>query len=44
VQIKFAEDLRADVKVWVNPDAESKAGMEAARKAAATETPEPAEA
>ena len=44
VQIKFAEDLTADVKVWVNPDAESKAGMEAARKASATETPEPAEA
>ena len=44
VQIKFAEDLTADVKVWVNPDPESKAAMEAARKAAATETPEPAEA
>jgi large subunit ribosomal protein L9 len=34
VQIKFAEDLKTEVKVWVAPDAESKAAMEAASKAA----------
>ncbi len=34
VQIKFAEDLKTDVKVWVAPDAESKAAMDAATKAA----------
>jgi large subunit ribosomal protein L9 len=34
VQIKFAEDLKTDVKVWVAPDAESKAAMDAAAKAA----------
>src|SRR5918992_1600424 len=34
----------ADVKVWVNPDPESKAAMESARKGAAAETTEPAEA
>ena len=41
VQIKFAEDLASDLKVWVNADPESKAAIEAARKtqeAAATET------
>src|SRR3712207_4160422 len=27
VQIKFAEDLTADVKVWANPDPESKAAI-----------------
>ena len=41
VQIKFAEDLATDVKVWVAPDAESKAAIDAARKAAA-ENPPPA--
>ena len=35
VQVKFAEDLATDVKVWVNADPESKAAIEAARKAAA---------
>src|SRR3954463_16066923 len=35
VQVKFAQDLQTDVKVWVNADAESKEGIEAARKAAA---------
>ncbi len=35
VVVKLAEDLSANVKVWVSPDAESKAGMETARKAAA---------
>jgi len=42
VQVKLADDLATDVKVWVAPDAESKALMEAARKAAAAaaaETP-----
>lgn len=32
-QVRFAEDLMAEVKVWVAPDAESKAAMDAARKA-----------
>ncbi len=41
VQIKFADDLTADVKVWVAPDAESKATIDAAAKAAA-EAPPPA--
>ena len=36
VHVRFAEDLVAEIKVWVAPDAESKAGMEAAKKAAAT--------
>jgi len=36
VQVKFAEDLQTDVKVWVNADPESKSAIEAARKAAAT--------
>jgi len=33
VTISFADDLKADVKVWVAPDADSKAAMEAAKKA-----------
>src|SRR5512145_3522 len=33
VAVGFAEDLRATIKVWVAPDAESKAAIEAARKA-----------
>ena len=37
VTIKFAEDLRAEIKVWVHADAESKAGMEAFTKSRATE-------
>jgi hypothetical protein len=41
VQIKFADDLAAEVKVWVAPDAESKAAIDAARKVAA-ENPPPA--
>ena len=44
VTVSFAEDLATEVKVWVNPDPESKAAIEAARKSSATETPEPAEA
>lgn len=39
VVIRFAEDLKTDLKVWVAPDAESKAGIDAARKAAAVEPP-----
>ena len=35
VKVKLAEDLVSDVKVWVAPDAESKAAIEAAQKAAA---------
>jgi large subunit ribosomal protein L9 len=41
VRIQFAEDLATEIKVWVAPDPESKAGIEAARKAAA-EQPAPA--
>ena len=33
VRIKFAEDLSAEVKVWVAPDAESKAAIDAHNKA-----------
>src|SRR5512133_1265676 len=29
-KVRFADDLAADIKVWVAPDAESKAAMEAA--------------
>jgi large subunit ribosomal protein L9 len=39
VQIKFAEDLATDIKVWVAPDAESKAAIDAARKAKAQAEP-----
>jgi large subunit ribosomal protein L9 len=34
VKVRFAEDLETDVKVYVAPDAESKAAIDAARKAA----------
>jgi large subunit ribosomal protein L9 len=37
VNIKFADDLAADIKVWVHADAESKAAMEAYTKNRATE-------
>lgn len=33
VQVKFAEDLTTDLKVWVHADAESKAAIEAHAKA-----------
>src|SRR5688572_7794925 len=33
VRVQFAEDLATDVKLWVAPDAESKASIDAARKA-----------
>ena len=40
VTIRFAEDLSADIKVWVHADAESKAAMEAyAKNRAAQEAP-----
>ena len=35
VKVRFAEDLETDVKVYVAPDAESKAAIDAARKASA---------
>ena len=41
VQVRFAEDLSTDIKVWVNADPESRALIEAAKKAQespATET------
>lgn len=41
VTVAFADDLKTDIKVWVAPDAESKAAIDAAQKAAA-ETPAPA--
>jgi len=34
VKVKLAEDLVSDVKVWVAPDAESKASIEVAQKVA----------
>ena len=36
VQVKFADDLAADLKVWVNADPDSKALIEAARKSQET--------
>lgn len=39
VRIRFAEDLETQIKVWISPDPESKAAMEAAQKAAAQEPP-----
>ncbi len=39
VKVKFAEELETDIKVWVAPDAESKAAIDAARKARDTEPP-----
>jgi large subunit ribosomal protein L9 len=41
VKIRFAQDLETDVKVWVAPDAESKALIDAASKAKAAEPPAP---
>ncbi|MCC7351105.1 MAG: 50S ribosomal protein L9 [Phycisphaerales bacterium] len=38
VQVRFTEDLAADIKIWVAPDAESKAAIDAARKSAAAAT------
>ena len=39
VTIKFAEDLAAEVKVWVHADAESRAAIEEYKKNRTTETP-----
>ncbi len=39
VTVRFAEDLQQEIKVWVTPDADSKAAIEAARKQAAVEPP-----
>ena len=41
VVISFAADLKTEVKVWVAPDAESKALIDAHKKSAASE-PAPA--
>jgi large subunit ribosomal protein L9 len=41
VQVKFAEDLTADIKVWVAPDADSKAAIDEYAKTRAAE-PAPA--
>ncbi len=38
VTIRFAEDLTAELKVWVHADAESRASMEAYNKSRTTET------
>src|SRR3954470_11780483 len=35
VAVKFAEDLSGEIKVWVNPDADSKAAMESYSKSKA---------
>lgn len=35
VKVRFADDLETDLKVYVAPDAESKAAIDAARKASA---------
>jgi large subunit ribosomal protein L9 len=37
VTIRFAEDLQAEIKVWVNPDADSKAAIDAFAKTRETE-------
>ena len=40
VEVKFADDLSTDIKVWVSPDAESKAAIDAfAKNKAAATTP-----
>jgi large subunit ribosomal protein L9 len=41
VRIQFAEDLSSEVKVWVAPDAESKALIDTAAKEKAAEPPPP---
>jgi large subunit ribosomal protein L9 len=41
VKIHLAENLESDLKVWVAPDAESKAAIDAASKAKAAEPPAP---
>lgn len=39
VNIRFAEDLQTEVKVWVNPDPDSKAAIDAYSKAKEAEQP-----
>jgi large subunit ribosomal protein L9 len=41
VTIAFADDLKTEIKVWVAPDPDSKAAIDAARKAAASAAAEP---
>src|SRR6185503_2214665 len=41
VRVKFADELETELKVWVAPDADSKAAIDAARKAKESE-PAPA--
>jgi len=43
VEVKFADDLATDIKVWVSPDSESKAAIEAFAKAKADAQPAAAE-
>jgi large subunit ribosomal protein L9 len=43
VTVRFADDLSAELKVWVHADAESKASMDAYRKSRETETAPAAE-
>jgi large subunit ribosomal protein L9 len=43
VRVQFAEDLAADIKIWVAPDADSKATIDAAQKAAKEAAPAAAE-
>ncbi len=42
VVVQFADDLKTDIKVWVAPDSESKAAIEAFAKAKAEAAPAPA--
>ena len=39
VTIRFTDELQAEIKVWVNPDADSKAAIDAHTKQQAVETP-----
>ncbi|MGC4031061.1 MAG: 50S ribosomal protein L9 [Tepidisphaeraceae bacterium] len=39
VEVKFADDLSTDIKVWVAPDADSKAAMDAYAKTKAEAAP-----
>lgn len=40
VEVKFADDLTTPIKVWVAPDAESKAAIDAAAKAKSEAAPQ----
>ena len=42
VEVKFASDLSTDIKVWIAPDADSKAAIDAFAKAKADAAPAPA--